>query len=316
MTAVAVTPRSFRQTPGEHHRLLQMSGLEVRQPSQQRVLAEDDLISLFRGCRGAIVGLDPISERVISECQLDVLVRYGAGVDNVDLTAAARFGVRVANTPGTNSASVSELAIGLMFALARRITEHNRLVHEGQWDRGVGIELAGRRLGLLGLGAIGRGVADRARCLGMTVVAHDPLTGAHDTPLVSFDELLKTSDLISIHAPLTDATRGLFDAQSIARMRQGSMLINTSRGGIVDETALAAALREGHLAGAAVDCFDTEPPDPTNPLIGLDNLIALPHCGAATVEAAVRTGVLAVEELLRGLSGEPMVNEVAPPRPT
>jgi phosphoglycerate dehydrogenase-like enzyme len=149
----------------------------------------------------------------------------------------------------------------------------------------------------------------------MEVVAHDPFARVGDTRLVSVDELLETSDLISVHAPLTDATRGLLDAESIGRMRPGSMLINTSRGGIVDELALAAALRRGHLAGAAVDCFDTEPPDPANPLIGLDNLIALPHCGAATVEAAVRTGVLAVEEMLRCLRGEPMLNELPPPAP-
>jgi D-3-phosphoglycerate dehydrogenase len=315
MTAVGVTPRSFRQTPGEHQRMLTTSDLEVRYPSADRPLGENEMIELFHGCRGAIVGLDAVTERVLAECGLEVLVRYGAGVDNVDLVAASRLGVRVANTPGMNAASVAELAIGLMFALARRITEHNRVVHQGGWKRTVGFELAGRRIGVLGLGAIGRCVADRAAGVGMTVVGHDPLATLAGVPLVSFDELVETSDVISIHAPLTDATARLFDTDAIARMRPGSLLINTSRGGIVDEPALAAALSRGHLAGAAVDCFETEPPGAANPLLGIDNLIALPHCGAATVEAAERTGVLAVDELLRGLAGEPMLNQLALPTP-
>jgi phosphoglycerate dehydrogenase-like enzyme len=313
MTAVAVTPRSFRQTPGEHHRLLDQSGLDVRYPSVARPLAEDELIGLLRGCRGAIVGLDPVSQRVLDECRLDVVVRYGAGLDTIDLSAASRARVRVANTPGTNAASVAELAIGLMFALARRVTEHNQIVHQGEWRRSIGVELAGRRLGVLGLGAIGQRVAARAAALGMDVVGHDPFASAHDISLVSFDELLETSDVVSVHVPLNDATARLFDAVAIGRMRPGSFLVNTSRGGIIDEAALAAALRGGHLAGAAVDCFEEEPPEPANQLLGLDNLIALPHCGAATTEAAVRTGVLAVEELLRGLAGEPMRGEVELP---
>jgi D-3-phosphoglycerate dehydrogenase / 2-oxoglutarate reductase len=313
MTAVAVTPRSFRQTPGEHHRLLDASGLEVRYPSVDRPLTEDELIALLRGCRGAIVGLDPVSRRVLDECRPEVVVRYGAGLDTIDLSAASRARVRVANTPGANAASVAELAIGLMFALARRVTQHNDIVRQGEWRRVIGVELAGRRLGVLGLGAIGRGVAARAAALGMEVVAHDPFAETEDVRLVSFDELLETCDVVSVHVPLSDATTHLFDAAAIERMRPGSFLINTSRGGIVDEAALADALRAGHLAGAAVDCFEAEPPDPSNPLLGLDTVIALPHCGAATTEAAVRTGVLAVEELLRGLAGEPMLGEVALP---
>jgi D-3-phosphoglycerate dehydrogenase / 2-oxoglutarate reductase len=177
-------------------------------------------------------------------------------------------------------------------------------VRSGSWSRHTGIELPGRRLGVVGYGAVGHQVAAIARALGMDVVATDPFVREADVLLVDLDTLLATSDAVTLHAPLADDTRGMIGAAELGRMRPQSLLINTSRGGLVDEQALAQALAAGRLGGAAFDTFEREPPE-GSPLLTLDNFIASPHAGAATVEAARRTGVAAVRELLAGRPSGP-----------
>jgi D-3-phosphoglycerate dehydrogenase / 2-oxoglutarate reductase len=300
MTAVAITPRSFRETPGEHHHLLGESGLEVRLPDQNRPLEESELIQLVRGCAGLIVGVDPVTARVIEAGPLRVVVKYGSGTDNIDLRAAEGLAVKVSSTPGANARSVAELTIGLLLALARHVAVHDRAVRAGSWSRRGGIELAGKRLGVVGYGAVGREVARLAACLGMEVVAHDPFLKAADVDLVSLDELLASCDAVSLHAPLDDSTRGMIGADALARMRSGALLVNTARGGLVDEQALTDALSSGRLGGAALDAFTHEPPT-GSPLLGIENVVFSPHAGAATLEAAQRTSVQAVRQLLRDL---------------
>jgi D-3-phosphoglycerate dehydrogenase / 2-oxoglutarate reductase len=226
-----------------------------------------------------------------------VVVRFGSGTDNIDLEAARRRRVRVAATPGANARSVAELAIGLLLALARHLVLHDREVRSGSWSRHTGIELAGRRLGVVGYGAVGRQVADIARALGMEVVATDPEIREADVPLVDLETLLASSDAVTLHAPLTDDTRGMIGAAELDRMRPQALLINTSRGGLVDERALAEALAAGRIRGAAFDTFEREPPEGSR-LLELNNFVASPHAGGATVEAVTRAGVAAVRELL------------------
>lgn len=305
MTAVAITPRGFRSNPGRHQDMLAEHGLTPRYPAVDRPLTADELAQLVIGCRAAIVGLDPVSEQVLATPGLEIVVRFGAGTDTVDLNAARRFGVRVATTPGANATSVAELAIGLMLVAVRQILRMDRTVRGGSWARQTGFELSGRCLGLVGAGRIGREVAARARSLGMHVIAFDPALSDSELPLVSFADLLRQADVISIHAPLTDATSNLFDAGALAAMRPGSVLINTARGGIVDEAALALALREGPLSAAALDCFAQEPTT-NSELFALDNVVLTPHCGATTVQAVERAGVTAVQEVLRALDGRPL----------
>ncbi|MFJ5560771.1 phosphoglycerate dehydrogenase [Streptomyces sp. NPDC093250] len=310
MTAVAVTPRGFRQTAGRHQAMLAEHGLTPRYPSVDRPLTGDELAELVAGCSAAILGLDEVGPQVLETDTLRVVVRFGTGVDNVDLEAARRHGVLVANTPGTNSVSVAELAVALMFAVARRVPALDRAVREGSWRRVAGVELAGRRLGVVGLGAVGREVARRAEALGMEVVAFDPVASAGPVRLVSFGELLATADVVSVHCPLTEATSGLFDERALRAMKPGGIVINTARGGIIDENALAAALRDGHLAGAGLDCFAKEPLLDSE-LAALDNVVLTPHCGATTREAVERAGTTAVQEVLRALAGEPLQHRVA-----
>lgn len=312
MTTVAVTPRGFRQSPGRHQELLAATGYDVRYPTQERPLTARELRELLDGCAGAILGVDEASAEAISGTGLRVLVRFGIGVDNVDLAVARAEGIRVSRTLGATTTSVAELAIGLMLAAARGIPSLDRSVRAGSWSRPSALELSGRTLGLVGIGRIGQEVAVRARALGMHVIAHDPGGVAPDVPLVDFDELVARADVVSIHAPLTDLTRHLFGTDVLSRMRPASILVNTARGGIIDEAALAIALTEGPLHAAALDSFEEEPLAGDSPLRELPNIILTPHSGASTVEAVERAGVLAVEELCRGLDGRALLFEVGP----
>lgn len=304
MSAVAVSARSFRQVPGEHQELLRDSGLPVRFAEADRPLDEEELVELVRGCWGLIVGVDPVTAAVLDAGPLRVVVRFGSGTDNVDLEAAGRRGVRVAATPGANARSVAELTIGLLLALARHLVVHDREIRSGSWSRHTGIELAGRRLGVVGYGAVGRQVAGIAGALGMEVVATDPAVRDAEVPLVDLETMLASSDAVTLHVPLADDTRAMIGATQLDRMRPQALLVNTSRGGLVDEQALAQALAAGRLGGAAFDTFEREPPE-ASPLLAQDNFIASPHAGAATMEAARRTGVAAVRELLAGRPSGP-----------
>jgi phosphoglycerate dehydrogenase-like enzyme len=299
VTKVAVTPRSLRQQPGAHLDRLQTE-LEVRFPDLDRPLDEDEMAELVRGCAGLIVGIDPVTARVLESGPLRVVVKYGSGMDNIDVGAARALGVKVSSTPGANARSVAELAIALLLALARNVARHDRSVRAGSWRRLTGVELAGKQLGIVGYGAIGREVGRIARGLDLNVVAHDPFLAEADVALVPLDELYTESDAVSLHLPLTDETRGLVGERELEAMKPTAFLINTARGGLVDEAALAEALRSGRLGGAALDGFEVEPLD-DSPLRQLDNVVLSPHAGASTHEAVLRTAAQAVDRLLADL---------------
>jgi glyoxylate reductase len=242
--------------------------------------------------------------RAISSCSV--------GLDHVDLAAASARRIPVGHTPGVLTDTTAELAIALLFAAARRVVEGDRYVRAGQWREWspellLGRDLAGATLGVIGLGAIGRAVALRARALGMRVVGWNrtprPVEGVE---LVALPELLARADFVSVHVALTPDTRGLLDAAALARMRSGAVLVNVARGGIVDETALAAALASGRLAAAALDVFAREPLPAESPLLAAPNLVLTPHIGSASVRTRTRMADLAVANLLAGLRGAPM----------
>ncbi|MDZ4764810.1 MAG: phosphoglycerate dehydrogenase [Chloroflexota bacterium] len=303
---IVATARSFCNTPGEHQDLLRAAGceLELRAPSHQ--LTADELRPLVAGVDGLILGLDRCDASVIAAANvLKVIARTGVGVDEVDLEAASARGIAVTITPGANSDAVAELTIGFIFALARSIPRVASAAARGEWLRPAAYEIGGKTLGVIGLGAIGRGVAKRALGLGLRVVGYDPIAGdVPDVERVSIPNLLAQSDIVSLHVPLTPETRNLIDAAALATMRDGAALINTARGGLVDEDALYAALKSGKLSGAAMDAFQTEPPV-GSPLLTLDNFIAAPHIGANTREAALKMSLMAAQNCLAVLRGEP-----------
>jgi D-3-phosphoglycerate dehydrogenase len=235
--------------------------------------------------------------------RLKVVGRAGVGVDNIDVEAATHRGVLVMNTPGGNSVSVAEHTLALMLALARSVPQSNASIHAGRWEKSSasGTELRGKTLGLIGFGRVGTEVARRARGLEMEVLAHDPyVTPAAarelEVELVSLDELLERSDVVSLHTSLSASTEKMIDSAALGKMKRGARLINCARGELVDEAALAQALRSGQLAGAAVDTFAVEPPK-NSPLIGIPNLIATPHIAGSTTEAQEEVGTAIAQQV-------------------
>ena len=264
---------------------------------------------------------DRVDDALLDACpRLRVVSNMAVGVDNVDLAAAARRGVAVGNTPDVLTDATADLALALLLATARRLPEGIAAVHAGTWGPWrpswlLGLELRGARLGIVGMGRIGRAVAERAEAFGMEVVRAGrdgrPAAGAHGEPAaVPLAELLRTSDVVSLHCPLTPQTRGLIDADALALMKPGAILVNTARGPIVDQDALAQALRSGRLGAAALDVTDPEPLPPDHPLLGAPNLIVLPHLGSATHATRERMALLAVENLKAGLAGAPLPHAV------
>jgi D-3-phosphoglycerate dehydrogenase len=304
---VLVTARSFCNTPGEHHDFLREQGCQVDLRSSANSLTAVELSALIPGYDGAILGLDRCDASVIERAdRLRVISRYGVGVDEVDLDAASQRGIVVANTPGANQTAVAELTIGLIFTLARDIPGVAQASRNGQWKRSAGWELTGKTLGIIGFGAIGRDVARRAHALGMKVIAYDPVSHgeAHGVEAADLMTVLREADVISLHCALTPETHDLINAQTIEQMKPGAYLINTARGGLVDEDALYAALNSARLAGAAADVFKREPPN-GSPLLTLDNFIATPHIGATTRESVLRMSMMAAQNLVAVLRGEP-----------
>ncbi|MFZ9132608.1 MAG: phosphoglycerate dehydrogenase, partial [Gemmobacter sp.] len=235
--------------------------------------------------------------------QLRVVGRAGIGVDNVDIPAASRKGVIVMNTPFGNAITTAEHAIAMMFAVARQIPEASASTHAGKWEKArfMGVELCNKTLGVIGAGNIGAIVCDRALGLRMKVVAFDPFLSEEraqkmGVQKVDLDELLARADIITLHAPLTDKTRNILSAEAIARTKPGVLIVNCARGGLVDEAALAAAIRAGHVAGAAFDVFEVEPAT-DSPLFGLPNVVCTPHLGASTLEAQENVALQVAEQM-------------------
>jgi D-3-phosphoglycerate dehydrogenase len=291
--------------------LLQAAGLEVE---TRLGLKGEELAAALREFDAAIVRSQP---KVTAEClanpgKLRAIARAGVGVDNIDVAAATRKGVVVMNTPGGNTVSAAEHTIALMLAVARRVPAADAVMKAGGWDRNkfVGAQVAGKVLGVVGLGRIGREVARRARGLDMSVIVLDPfVTAAKATELgydvaTSLEELLPRVDFLTVHVPLSDETKSLIGPRELGLMRKTARVLNVARGGIIDEKALAEALSAGTIAGAGVDVFSTEPIPADNPLVKAPNIVLTPHLGASTVEAqetvAVEAAQLIADFLLRG----------------
>ncbi len=291
--------------------LLKSAGLEVE---TRLGLAGAELAAVLREFDAAIVRSQPKITATVLESpgRLRAIARAGVGVDNIDVPAATRKGIVVMNTPGGNTVSAAEHTVALMFALARKIPAADAAMKAGGWDRNkfVGIQLTGKTLGVVGLGRIGREVARRAKGLDMTVVALDPFVTAAKAAELGFetaanlDELLPRVDFLTIHVPLSAETKSLVGSRELGMMKKSAYVLNVARGGIIDEAALAEALKAGTIAGAGIDVFTTEPTTADNPLIEAPNVVLTPHLGASTFEAqenvAVEAAQLIADFLLKG----------------
>lgn len=288
---------------------LRSAGLETLHRPLVGTRDPQELVRLLDGVEAALIANEPMSADVLEQAtSLRVIVRTGVGYDSVDIGAAARRGITVSNLPGINANAVAEYTIGLLLAAARRLVQSARGVASGSWPREDGHELRGATLGIVGYGASGRAVAALAGAFGMTVLCHtsiEPVPSAAGVEFVGFDELLTRSDYVSIHTALTDRTRGLFDAAAFAAMKPTAMLINTARGPIVDEDALAEAVRGGEIAGAALDVVATEPLPLDSPLRELDEVVVYSHLAGQTAQARAAAGLEGAAELVAALRGEP-----------
>lgn len=303
--SIAVTPRSMSEAG--HPALTRLTGLgyELVFPAPGRLPSEDELVAALPGCVGYLAGVEPVSRRVIEASpRLRVISRNGSGIDNIDLDAARARGICIEKALGANARGVAELALGLAFCAIRSIAWSDRHLAEGDWKRRKGRELLGKRLGIVGCGAIGRTLATLGASLGMEVLGHDPYVGtaALDASMrrVSLDELLAASDVISLHCPPAPAP--ILGAAALARIKPGAVLVNTARAELIDEDAVVAALDSGRLAAYATDVYPTEPPEPSA-LLRHENTIRTPHAGGYTDESVDRATEIAVDNLLRRLEG-------------
>jgi D-3-phosphoglycerate dehydrogenase len=293
MPRVLVTPTVIKNQPGPYCSILEAAGLEVVYPKvrlSESVPDPDLLLTQLDGISAVLAGSELYNRKVLETARLRVIARMGVGYDAIDLTAAGQVGTLVTIVPGTNHHSVAETTIALLIGVYRGFPERDREVRSGVWRRQALPRLAGRTLGLVGLGRIGQAVVPRAVGLGLNVIAYDPLpneafAGLHGVRLCSLDDLLAEADIVSLHLPCTAETTNLIDARAIAGMKQGSVLINTSRGGLVDEAALTDALASRKLMAAGLDVFKTEPLPLDSPLLKLDNVLLSPHMGGLDFES-------------------------------
>lgn len=301
---VAVASRSFSKHPTLRAELLTRYP-EVTFNDAGLSLKGDELVAFLAGHDAAITALERLDESILARLpDLKVVGKYGVGLDMIDLGVMSRLGKRLGWVGGVNKRSVSELAIAFMIALLRHVPQGHALVRAGGWRQLMGRQLSERTVGLIGCGHVGKDLGGLLRAFGCTVLAHDikdfpdfyAQTGVRPAGL---DELLERAEIVSLHVPLDDTTRGLMNAERLARMRPGALLINAARGGLVDEAALADLLESGYLGGAAFDVFATEPPE-DNRLITQPNFLCTPHVGGSAEEAVLAMGRAAIAGLDNG----------------
>lgn len=304
-----------RQLPGKGlERLKAIADVEVN--LEDRVLTRDELLKGVRGKDGVISLLNDRMDGEVMDTskKLQVISNFAVGFDNVDLKAATDRGIYVTNTPEVLTESVADLALALMLGVARRMTEADQFLRQGKWEGWAPMLLLGndvynKALGIVGLGRIGAGVAKRAKGFNMRLIYFDAVRNEKlekelGVTYTSFETLLKQSDFVSIHVPLLPSTRHMFGEKEFKLMKPTAYIINTSRGPVVDEKALAEALKKKIIAGAGLDVFEKEPIDPDNPLLKLENTVLLPHVASGTVETRTAMADLAVENLMSVLQGK------------
>ena len=285
--------------------LFKEAGFEV---DHRPALTPAELLEIIGNYDGLVVrSSTKVTAEVLAKGapRLKVVGRAGAGVDTIDVEAATRAKILVMNTPGQNANGVAELVFGLMLSLVRHIAVGCSTLKAGRWEKNKlgGTELLGKTIGLVGFGAIGRRVCAMARGLGMNVLAYDPLLtydqiSACGAQPGTLDEVLRGGDFVSLHLPKTRETSNLINRAALDKMKPTAMLLNCARGGLVDEAELAAALKEGRLAGAAMDVFTQEPPTADNPLLALDNFVGTPHLGASTAESQVNVAAAVARQMI------------------
>ncbi len=302
MSKVLITTSSFSLGNFAQAKSLHDAGISIEVNPHGRRLSEDEVAELVATDVIAILaGLEPLTDRVLSKAKsLRVIARCGTGLDSVDLQAASRLGIDVFNTPDAPTQAVAELTIAHMLNSLRHISTTDSNMRSGKWTPTMGSLLATKTVGLIGVGRIGSAVAKLAQAFGARVIGFDPVVSSHNSvELLSLDEVLNQSDIVSLHVPINDQTHHIVNASAISRMKPGSIVVNVSRGGLIDESALHDALKSQHLSGAALDCFEDEPY--SGPLLQLPGVHVTAHMGSYARETRDLMEVEASTNLVNGL---------------
>jgi D-3-phosphoglycerate dehydrogenase / 2-oxoglutarate reductase len=321
MTKILLTTTSFQDTPGAHHQLLADTGWDVIRA--RGPLNEADTLALVGEIDGYICGDDMITRQVLEKARpkLKVLSKYGIGVDKIDVKACTELGLPLLFTPGVNHTTVAEHTFLLLLALEKSFLFHTDSTRAGGWKRKTGHELLDKTIGIIGLGRIGKEVALRARAFGMHPIGYDVYwddafaAANHVKRAATPDEVFAVADYLSLHTNLTPETRDLINAKTIAKMKQGVLILNCARGEIVHTADMVEALKSGQVGGYGTDVLDEEPPKPDHPLLKLPNVVVTPHIGSRTHESVQRQAMAAVKNLILAMRGEKPLAQVNPEVP-
>jgi len=307
---ILITTTSFQDTPGRHHDLLPADQFEIDRA--RGPLPEAEILRLVGDHDAIICGDDAFTRQVLEKClpKLKVLAKYGIGVDKIDVAAATALKIPVTFCPGVNHVTVAEHTFGLLLSLTRLIPQQDALIKKGEWKRSTGRELAGKTMGILGLGRIGKEVAKRAKAFDMNVCAFDLYWDDAFAKQYGVErketgeDVLKASEVVSLHMNLTEENKDYINLARIAFMKRGAYLLNCARGGLVNQADVAAALKQGLLGGYGCDVVEPEPIEKSNPLLAAPNVVFTPHTGSRTYESVERQAMMAAENMIRVLRGE------------
>jgi len=309
---VLITSKSFARMSQAPLRILESNECEITRNPYGRLLDDATLSSLIQGCDALIVGDDEVGKETFGKAdKLKVIAKHGVGIDNINVKLASERGITVTRALGSTTESVADLTFALMLALARNIVDAVNSTKQGMWEpvKYIGVEIHGKTLGIVGLGAIGKAVARRAKGFDMEILYYD-ISRDRDyekrfgVKFADLDKLLRNSDIVTIHVPLTEATTHLIGARELKKMKTRAFLINTSRGRVVDEDALYRVVKNGSIAGAALDVYSKEPPGPDFRLLNLRNVVSTPHIGGYSEEANIAMGTITAEEVVKVLKGK------------
>jgi D-3-phosphoglycerate dehydrogenase len=304
---ILVTPRSFGKTNPELFDRLRDAGLTVARNNTGGILSADQMREMLASCEGVILGVDPMNAEVLAAApRLRAIAKYGVGLDNIDLNRCKQRGIAVSRTTGANSNAVADYAFALILAVARKMAAIDRRCRAGDWGKITGADVYGKTLGIVGLGAVGKCVVRRARGFDMRILASDivwddPYAETMGIERVDIETLCREADIITLHTELTEDTRAMINAKRLSVMKTSAIVINTARGGLIDEGALLAALRGGRIYGAGLDVFEEEPPTEAA-WRGLETVVMGSHCASSTLGATEAMGRMAVDNLLRDLN--------------
>lgn len=305
---ILITPRAFAKNGQEEIKRIIKNGWDVEVNDTGESYSYETFIAKAKDADGIIIGVDLADENMLKQCpDLKAIAKYGVGTDNIDLEAAKTLGIEISRTIGSNSVSVAEHTIALMFACAKNIVKSAVDVKNGRWTKPYGMELSGKTIGIIGFGNIGKKVAHIAQGIGMNINAYDSFpinpddADNHGVHIATFDEIIESSDVITIHLPLNNETKNLIDASVLENMKNGVIIINAARGGIVNEKDLLKYLDNGKVFSAGFDVFSSEPPQNNDQLVENNNFVLTPHTASKTLAADRKTMEMSVDNILTAL---------------